>query len=167
MKMVKYFLKNMENKAVSELFRLENDWGTCSRHLTKSRCPSYDYMIHSLALQWKVAATPVFRSLGRVYSPGPVGGYGKKVAQSQQQKAHLFVSFTAARDSTVVFSTLGFARTDTAARWPFPFLNAKAAGTSLYQFCFLTWYPLKEWVSSSVHLNAPGSKGQGRRLLGC
>ena len=49
----------------------------------------------------------------------------------------------------------------------FPFLNAKAAGSGLCRPCFLTWYRLKEWVSSSVHHNAPGSKGQGARLLWC
>lgn len=33
--------------------------------------------------------------------------------------------------------------------------------------CFLTCIPLKEWVSSWVHHNTPGSKGQGARLLWC
>lgn len=45
--------------------------------------------------------------------------------------------------------------------------GAKAAGTSLCHPCFLTWYPLKKWVSSSVHHNALRSKSQGKRLLRC
>lgn len=85
-------------------------------------------------------------------APGPcgpaspvlsLGENGEKVAQHQKQKANLSLSVMAARNQKVVLSTLCLVRANTAARRPFPFLNAKTSGQDCASPAFWPGIPWK------------------------
>lgn len=151
-------------KTVGEL------WGT--RHFPWSRCTSHESLIRAnsatASLQWNVLQRHQWSEALAWITVLSSGWMWRESGTTSKTKKQICLCPSRLPEiKKVVLSTLGLTRTNTVARRLFPFLNAKAAGTSLYRPCFLTWSPLKEWVSSSVHHNAPGSRGQGARLLWC